>query len=98
MNRAKWLVLILLVLCGGAWAQSNIASVMVGTTAVGAVFSVDGVSYLSTQTFLWPQGSKHIVSFPFTIATNGTSLNYQLSNDGQTQFVFQGWTFGGKSF
>ncbi len=67
---------------------------MVGTTPVGAVFSVDGVEYLSTQTFLWPQGSKHIVSFIFSLDNSGTSLGYQLSGNGQTQFVFAGWTAG----
>ena len=74
MNRAKWLILILLVLCGGAWAQSKVASVIVGTTPVGAVFAVDGVNYASNQTFLWPQGSKHIVSFIFSLASDGTTL------------------------
>jgi uncharacterized protein (TIGR03437 family) len=91
MNRAKWLILILLVLCGGAWAQSNIASVIVGTTPVGAVFSVDGVNYSSNQTFLWPQGSKHIVTFIYSLATDGTSLGYQLSNNAQQRFTFSGW-------
>jgi uncharacterized protein (TIGR03437 family) len=65
---------------------------MVGTTPVGAVFSVDGVDYLSNQTFLWPQGSKHIISFIFSLANSGVSLGYQLSNNGQTQFMFGGWT------
>jgi uncharacterized protein (TIGR03437 family) len=64
---------------------------MVGTTPVGAVFSVDGVNYLSNQTFLWPQGSKHIVSFVYTLANDGTSLGYQLSSNAQTQFMFGGW-------
>jgi uncharacterized protein (TIGR03437 family) len=68
---------------------------MIGTTPVGAVFSVDGVDYLSNQTFLWPQGSKHIVTFIFSLDSNGNSLGYQLSNNGQTQFVFTGWAFGG---
>ena len=92
MNRAKWLILILLVLCAGARTQSNITSVMVGTTPVGAVFSVDGVNYLSNQTFLWPQGSKHIISFVYSLANSGASLGYQVSSNGQTQFLFGGWT------
>jgi uncharacterized protein (TIGR03437 family) len=65
---------------------------MVGTTPVGAVFSVDGVNYLSNQTFLWPQGSKHIVSFVYSLKSDGTSLGYQLSINGDTQFLFSGWT------
>jgi len=96
MNRAKWLILLILITCGGAWAQS-VASVQVGTTPIGAAFSVDGVSYLSTQIFLWPAGSKHTLQFPFTSGPNGTTLPYQLSSDGLTQFVFNDWVAGGVS-
>ena len=70
---------------------------MVGTVPIGAVFSVDGVNYLSTQTFLWPQGSKHIVSFVFSLDNSGNSLGYQLSSNGQTQFIFNGWTAASSS-
>jgi uncharacterized protein (TIGR03437 family) len=84
-------------MCTGAWAQSNITSMMIGTTPVGAVFTVDGVPYQSNQTFLWPQGSKHMVSFIFSTASNGTSLGYQLSNNGQTQFFFNGWVAGSQA-
>jgi uncharacterized protein (TIGR03437 family) len=93
MNRAKWLILIFLISCGGAWAQ--ISSVQVGTLPNGAAFAVDGVSYLTTQVFLWPTGSKHIVQFPFTSGPRGTTLPYQLSNDGLYQYTFNGWTAGG---
>ncbi len=94
MNRVKWLILIILISCGGAWAQTGI-STEVGTVPIGAAFSVDGVSYLSTQFFTWPAGSKHIVQFSFTQGPAGTPLPYQLSSDGQTQFIFGGWTAGG---
>ena len=62
-----------------------------GTVAAWAAFPVDGVSYSSTQVFLWPAGSKHIVQFPFTERPNGTTLPYQLSSDGPMQFIFSGW-------
>jgi uncharacterized protein (TIGR03437 family) len=65
---------------------------MVGTNPIGAAFSVDGQSYASTQTFLWPQGSKHIISFIYSTASNGSLLGFQLSYNGQTQFLFNGWT------
>jgi uncharacterized protein (TIGR03437 family) len=93
MNRAKWLILLILISCG-AWAQSS-SSVQVGTVPIGAAFAVDGVSFVSTQIFLWPTGSKHIIQFPFTTAANGTSLGYQLSNDGNYEWLFGGWTAGG---
>ncbi len=91
MNR---LILLILISCGAVMAQSG-SSVQVGTVPVGAAFSVDGVSYLSTQVFTWPTGSKHIVQFPLTTAANGVALPYQLSSDGLTQFVFNGWTYAG---
>jgi uncharacterized protein (TIGR03437 family) len=96
MNRAKWLILFILISCEGAWAQT-VSSVQVGTNPLGAVFSVDGVTYLSTQTFLWPQGSKHTIQFPFTEGPSGTTLPYQLSGDGLTQYVFGDWQAGGTS-
>lgn len=93
MNRAKWLVLITFIFLVDASAQNS--SVQVGTVPVGAAFSVDGVSYLSTQIFLWPKGSSHIIQFPFTEASNGTLLPYQLSSDGNVEFSFNGWSAGG---
>ncbi len=92
MNRAKWLILIILIsFCGGAWAQ-NISSVMVQTVPNGAAFMVDGVSYITAQTFLWPQGSKHTVTFPFSLDVNGNSLPFQQSSDGEERFAFGGWS------
>lgn len=94
MNRAKWLILLVLIVCGGAWAQ-NISSVMIGTTPNGAAFFVDGVSYITTQTFLWPQGSKHTLQFPFTLDINGNSTGFQQAIDGGERFTFGGWTASG---
>jgi uncharacterized protein (TIGR03437 family) len=86
----------MLIACGGAWAQT-ISSIMVGTAPAnaGIVFAVDGVNYVSTQTFLWPQGSKHIVQFEFTLGPNGDNLPYQSSLDGRTEYFFNGWTENG---
>src|ERR1700689_4960680 len=96
MNRAKWLILIILIACGGAWAQT-ISSVMVGTTPTGVVFSVDGVNYVSTQTFLWPQGSKHVIQFVFTLGPTGTPEPYQVSIAGGAEYFFTGWSANGES-
>jgi uncharacterized protein (TIGR03437 family) len=65
---------------------------MVQTVPNGAAFFVDGVSYITAQTFLWPQGSKHFVTFPFSLDVNGNSLPYQQSSDGGERFSFGGWT------
>jgi len=70
---------------------------MVGTVPSGISFSVDGVNYVSTQTFLWPEGSKHVVQFLFTIGPAGTPLPYQSSLDGKTEYFFSGWTANGTS-
>ncbi len=96
MNRAKWLIFIALVSIGGAWAQ--ITSVMVGTNANGAAFSVDSQSYITTQTFLWPEGSKHILSFPSSVDANGNPLGYQTTSDRLTRFTFGGWSTSSGTF
>jgi uncharacterized protein (TIGR03437 family) len=95
INRANWLILLIAISCGGAWAQIA-SSVEVGTNPNGAAFAVDGVSYSSTQVFLWPSGSKHILQFPFTSGPNGTTLAFQLSSDGNYQYLFGGWSAGGQ--
>lgn len=68
---------------------------MIGTNPQGGVFFVDGVSYVQAQTFLWPQGSKHIVQFPFTLDLNGNSTGYQQAADGSMRLTFGTWTAGG---
>ena len=98
MNRAKWLILLMLVACGGAWAQSGVSgsSVQVGTLPIGAAFSVDGVSYLSTQVFTLACGQQaHHTDFPFTTGPDGKDLPFQLSSDGLYEFAFGGWSAGG---
>jgi len=45
------------------WAQEQtIVSTRVSTTPSGAQYYVDGKAYLSPQVFLWPTGSKHVLS------------------------------------
>ena len=64
-----------------------ISSIRIFTEPDGARFYVDGTMYLASQTFLWPQGSKHIVQFPHM--PDGA---YQLSLDGNTRYDFGGWS------
>lgn len=74
-----------------AWGQSvPISSVQVLTDPPGARFYVDGQLYYAAQTFLWPQGSKHLLQFPTTI-TDGVATNYQQSLDGNVRYQFGGW-------
>lgn len=80
----------MLVACGGLFAQT--VSVSIGLSAPGATFYVDGQPYGSSQLFLWPVGSKHILQFPFSVDANGNLLGYQSSNFGTVQWAFSGWT------
>lgn len=74
-------LLAVLALASVAGAQP-IAQIRIGTRPEGAKFRVDGVEYQSTQTFLWPSGSKHTV----LIFSNqiGTVVGRRLG--------FNGWT------
>ncbi len=70
--------------------QTPISSIRVYTVPEGARFYVDGQLYYGSQTFLWPQGSKHIVQFP-TVTVDGVVQNYQTSLDGGTKYTFGSW-------
>jgi subtilisin family serine protease len=58
--------------------------VSVQTNPAGRSFTVDGTTYVGTQTFTWAQGSSH------TIGTTSP----QSGGDG-TQYVWSGWSDGG---
>jgi uncharacterized protein (TIGR03437 family) len=67
-----------------------ISSIQIYAQPAGARFYVDGQLYYGPQTFLWPQGSKHIVQFPLEMI-NGASAGYQQSLDGNVRYGFGGW-------
>ena len=93
MKRTNFLILILLLGLGGLSAQS-LSTITIGTnptTNNGPVFVVDGTSYITTQVFTWPTGSKHIVQFPLTLAISGTALPYQSAAGDTIRFAFNGW-------
>ena len=71
---------------------STISSVRVYTNPTGARFMVDGLMYTSSQTFLWPAGSKHILQFAQSFNLDGSVAGYQESLDGGTHFSFSAWT------
>lgn len=90
MKRVKWLLLLMLVVCCGAFAQN--IGVTVGLTQVGPIFYVDGQLYSGTQQFFWPLGSIHTIQYPNSVAQGGSQLGYQLSNDETVEWFFGGWT------
>jgi uncharacterized protein (TIGR03437 family) len=94
MKRSFLILPFLLLGSGELWGQSTpISTVRVFTSSPGARFLVDGRTYFGSQTFAWPQGSKHVLQFPLRLGPDGvTTLGYQESTDGLTQFAFGGWT------
>ncbi len=68
--------------------DAPISSIRIYTEPSGARFQVDGQAYVGSQTFLWPQGSKHIVQFLQSSFPDGA---YQLSLDGGTKYAFLSW-------
>ncbi|HVO97167.1 MAG TPA: IPT/TIG domain-containing protein [Bryobacteraceae bacterium] len=89
--KRTWLIALVLLSIGGARAQT-VSSAMVGTNPAGPSFMVDGQFYNSTQTFYWPQGSKHILTLFYSFDANGNPLGYQATSDGKTEYTFSGWT------
>ncbi|MGH9673792.1 MAG: InlB B-repeat-containing protein, partial [Bryobacteraceae bacterium] len=65
-----------------------ISAVRVSATHRLAKFLVDGQVYYGSATFLWPQGSKHILQFPVR------DDNFQYADSESTRFTFSGWTDG----
>jgi len=83
----------MLLAAGGACAQT-VSSAIVSTNPPGGVFYVDGQLYSSANTFFWPQGSKHILNFPYTLDNSGNPLGYQVAQNNTMRYTFGGWTAG----
>jgi uncharacterized protein (TIGR03437 family) len=90
MKRVKLLPLLMLLASGGAFAQST-TSVTVGLSQAGPLFFVDGQQYNTTQTFLWPANSTHIIQFPFSVVL-GQTQNYQSALFDTARWQFSSWT------
>jgi uncharacterized protein (TIGR03437 family) len=85
----------ILATAGGAWAQVQ-STTKVGLSIEGVNFSVDGRQYNSTQAFLWPEGSKHIIQFQYSVdVSTGQALNYQYGNYGTVRYSFSTWVTNG---
>ena len=62
-------------------AGSAVSATTVYTDPAGAMFYVDGQSYKSAATFLWPQGSKHTLSI----------IPIQQASSYKARYAFSGW-------
>lgn len=92
MKRTNWLLLLALTASG--WASAQTTNITIGTNSnvnYGPVFIVDGVSYLTTQTFVWPSGSAHLVQFPLSVDQNGNTTTFQSQQGDSVRFNFGGW-------
>src|SRR4051794_29701717 len=98
MTRAIRLAIIGILACTGAWAQitPGTSTVKVGTSIEGPIFFVDGRQFTTTQTFLWPNGSKHTVQFLLSVdPLTGANLGFQFAMNDTIRYSFGGWQTNG---
>ena len=84
MNRSLSGLLAILFSVGAATLQggASVSATTVYTNPAGAMFYVDGQSFTSAATFLWPQGSKHTLSI----------VPVQHASSYKARYAFGGWT------
>ena len=80
-------IMILAALAPRCPGQDLGAATRISTVPPGLWFTVDGQNFLGAMSAVWPTGSKHtlLVSSPSQV-------------QGQMQFVFSSWAFGGTTF
>jgi len=88
MNRS--LILFLLSLGGWCLQAQTSSAITISTNPAGAKFQVDGVLYNSAVTFIWPEGSEHVVVFITDPPLTNDTTNL-VQTDGSTQYAFAGW-------
>jgi uncharacterized protein (TIGR03437 family) len=84
--KATWAAALLLACASALEAQNQLSQFTVRATHPLARFSVDGKIYTGAASFLWPEGSTHVLEF---FVTDGP---YQYSPEGRTRFLFGGWS------
>jgi uncharacterized protein (TIGR03437 family) len=80
-------IMILAALAPRCPGQDLGAATRITTMPPGLTFSVDGQNYLGAMSAVWPTGSKHTLLVPSPTQSQG-----------QMQFVFNSWVFGGTTF
>jgi len=95
-NSLNRLVILGLLACGGAWAQT--VSVTVGLSTPGPTFLIDGQPFTSPQVVQWEVGSSHQVYFAQSEEADGTLQNHQYPQDrAGLRYTFNGWSLTGQS-
>ncbi len=78
-------------LFGGLAASGQaLINMRIGLNEEAAKFVVDGQTYLYRATFVWPEGSTHVVEFPMS-AIGGDPQPYQYHPSGNARYSFGGW-------
>jgi uncharacterized protein (TIGR03437 family) len=90
MNRLASFSLVFALFASALMAQSTISGIQIGTDPAGAAFSVDGTRYITTQTFNWPQGSTHQISF-----LGNKSPTVFANQDDSIEYTFGSWSANG---
>lgn len=87
-GQARWAAVAALLVAGSGQlaGQSAASQFTVRATHPQARFRVDGRTYTGAATFLWTEGSAHVLEF---FLTDG---GYQYSTGGRTRFRFGGWS------
>jgi len=71
--------------CGMVARAQTQTTTTISTTPGGPQFTVDGMSYTTSQSFIWPQGSKHTLYAP----------PEQDSGTAHSKYTFQTWQWSG---
>src|ERR1700687_1775813 len=88
INGAKRLVLVALLASVCAWGQQT-TSIHIGTNPNGPIFVVDGQQFTTSQVFVWPVGSRHIVQFLLSVdPVTHTVMGYQSTNYDAIRYSF----------
>ena len=75
-----------------AWAQTPQGQITISTQPPVGQFYVDGKLYTGAASFIWPEGSKHILQFKTDPPLPGQSAStVQTTVDGNTKYTFGGW-------
>jgi uncharacterized protein (TIGR03437 family) len=85
-------------------AAQSLVSVNVSTQPSGARYTVDGLQYIQPTNFLWPVGSKHIISIVSPTYSSQNTLICETPNDTgviqyepgcRARYLFQSWETSG---
>ena len=87
IRQAGWVAVgtLLLLAASDLAAQEKVSQFSVRASHPQARFTVDGRIYTGAATFLWTEGSTHVLDF---FLTDG---GYQYTRDGRTRFEFSEW-------